>query len=129
MSEEEFWQQSSTGSWDGTPPALKKRKTQGRIPRGESFCEKVESWFDAEIAAWGEYNLSSMSWKQRIEELMAADRALFGGDTFHDEALREDTGLLFAPSSSGIVRAPAGSPAPASLQPRHAGRDLASLLT
>ncbi|KIY43180.1 hypothetical protein FISHEDRAFT_78688 [Fistulina hepatica ATCC 64428] len=106
------------------PPASKKCKAQGQIPRGESFWEKVELWFDAEIASWGEYNLSSMSWKQRVEELMAADQALFGGHTFHDEAPPRDA--VHGPSL--FARAPAGSPAPVSLQPRHAGRDLASLL-
>ncbi|KIY48690.1 hypothetical protein FISHEDRAFT_73380 [Fistulina hepatica ATCC 64428] len=71
-----------------TPPS-KKCKAQGRMPKGGSFWEKVEAWFNSEVLSWGKYDLSSTAWKRWVEQLTQADQALFGEYSLEDTSAGE----------------------------------------
>ncbi|KIY48735.1 hypothetical protein FISHEDRAFT_73328 [Fistulina hepatica ATCC 64428] len=110
----------------GAPPALKKRKAQGRIPKGGSFWEKVEAWLNSEISSLGGYDLSSSAWKRRVEQLTQADQALFGGYMPQQETWM-GAGDLSSQSNSAFGQASA-SGISLSTPSQQAGRALASLL-
>ncbi|KIY53301.1 hypothetical protein FISHEDRAFT_69152 [Fistulina hepatica ATCC 64428] len=80
IEEDEDGADGADGSSTDGQPKTKKRKTRGgRTLKGFSFWEKVDAWFATEIVSLGSYDLEAPKWKQRVQELIAADKHLFGG--------------------------------------------------